>query len=269
MDIPANNFIVASRAALSQASALLVHYSFSIVGAIILLALGWFLSRLFSRWLYEGVSRVKGIDVTLARFFANVLRYILMTLVFVTVLGQFGVQTASIVAALGAAGLAVGLALQGTLQNIAAGIMILVLRPLRLGEYIVTPTVSGTVVEVGLFATELKTADGLYLLAPNSILWNTPIINHSRRQSRLQELSVAVGNDCDLNRVKQVLLEVISNDPRVQKDPPPRVFSDDLTAEKTVLKISYWARTTEWTDARRDLIDHIRDNLTSMGVTLK
>jgi small conductance mechanosensitive channel len=269
MDLDTGNFIAATRTALTQITALVVHYSFSVVGAIILLGLGWFLAQLLSRWLFEAVSKLHGIDITLAQFFANVLRYGLLTLVFVTVLGQFGVQTTSIVAALGAAGLAIGLALQGTLQNIAAGIMLLVLRPLRVGEYIQTSSVTGTVIEVGLFATELKTAEGLFLLAPNSTLWNTPIINHSRRPERLQELSVAIANDVNLDMVKGMLHDIVVSDDRVQRSPPARVFSDDLTADKTVLKVAYWARTADWSDTRRDLIDRMRRELSEKGVHLK
>ncbi|MBB4066810.1 mechanosensitive ion channel family protein [Gellertiella hungarica] len=269
MDFESSNFIAATRTALNQLTALAVHYSLSVIGAIILLIVGWMLARLLSRWLYEAVSRFDGVDLTLAQFFANVLRYGIMTLVFVTVLGQFGVQTTSIVAALGAAGLAIGLALQGTLQNIAAGIMLLVLRPLRVGEYIVTPAVNGTVMEVGLFATELKTAEGLYLLAPNSILWNVPITNHSRRPQRLQELTIAVANDTDLDLVKRLLLGVVERDERVEKSPAPRVFSDDLAADKTTLKVAYWAKTAVWTEARRDLIDRMRNTLIGQGIVLK
>lgn len=269
MDFEGATFIAATRTAFNQLAALTVHYSLSVIGAIILLVVGWIVSRVLSRWLFEAVSRFDGVDLTLAQFFSNVIRYGVMTLVFVTVLGQFGVQTTSIVAALGAAGLAIGLALQGTLQNIAAGIMLLVLRPLRVGEYIATPAISGTVMEVGLFATELKTAEGLYLLAPNSILWNVPITNHSRRPQRLQELSIAVANDSDLQRVKALMIEVIEADERVERMPPPRVFSDDLTAEKTTLKVSYWAKTHVWTEARRDLIDRLRGTLIVNGITLK
>ena len=269
MDLEGANFLAATRTALNQLAALTVHYALSVVGAIILLVLGWFLARLLSRWLFDALPRFDGVDLTLAQFFANVIRYGVMTLVFVTVLGQFGVQTTSIVAALGAAGLAIGLALQGTLQNIAAGIMLLVLRPLRVGEYIVTPAVSGVVVEVGLFATELKTAEGLYLLAPNSILWNVPITNHSRRPQRLQELSIAVANDSDIDLVKQLILHVVEADDRIEKVPAPRVFSDDLTAEKSTLKVAYWARTSVWSEARRDIIDRMRNTLVSHGVTLK
>jgi small conductance mechanosensitive channel len=264
-----DDFLLATRTALSQLAALAVRYSFSFIGAIVLLVVGWILSGMISRWVYKGLSKVHGIDETLARFFQSVVHYGLLVLVFVAVLGQFGVQTTSLLAALGAAGLAIGLALQGTLQNIAAGIMLLVLRPLRVGEYIETGSVKGFIIEIGLFATEMKTADGLYLMAPNSTLWNTPITNHSREQERRQELSVAIGNDADASAVKQAILRIATGDKRVKSSPPPRVFSDGLTADKTVLTLQYWATTSQWSDTRYDMIDALKDGLKAQGVILK
>lgn len=243
--------------AFAQFWALALHYGLSLAGAIILLIAGWFLAGLVSRWAYQGLSRINGIDVTLASFFKNALHYSLLALVFIMVLGQFGVQTASIVAALGAAGLAIGLALQGTLQNIAAGIMLLVLRPFRVGEYIETAAVKGRIVEIGLFATEMRTADGLYLLAPNATLWNTPIINHNREPERRQELTLTVDNKADLHAVKADLFGIVSSDGRVRQTPPPRVYADDFGADKTTLKIEYWAQTGEWKDTRDDMIDRL------------
>jgi small conductance mechanosensitive channel len=165
--------------------------------------------------------------------------------------------------ALGAAGLAIGLALQGTLQNIAAGIMLLVLRPFRVGEYIETSSVKGKIVDVG------RTGDGLYLMAPNSTLWNTPIINHSREPERRQELSIAIGNDTDVSVVKETILAIVASDKRVKTDPPPRVVSDDLTADKTALKIEYWASTGEWTETRYDMIDKLKGGLAQKGIAIK
>ena len=169
--------------------------------------------------------RVRGIDETLARFFSNIVRYAVLLLVFITVLGQFGVQTASIIATLGAAGLAIGLALQGTLQNIAAGIMLLVLRPFRVGESIETPAVTGTVTEIGLFATELRTADGLYRLAPNSTLWNVPVTNYSRERLRRHDLTVTVGNDEDIDAAQAALLELAKETPPSNRRRRPRPSS--------------------------------------------
>ncbi|WP_086996733.1 mechanosensitive ion channel family protein [Rhizobium sullae] len=250
----ATDVIAATRTALNEASALAVQYSFSILGAIILLIGGWLMARFVSRWAYEGMSRVRGIDETLVRFFTNVLRYALLILVFVTVLAQFGVQTASIIAALGAAGLAIGLALQGTLQNIAAGIMLLILRPFRVGEYIETSSVSGTVREIGLFATEFKTGDGLYRLAPNSILWNTPITNYSREPTRQNELKISLAYEDDADVAMERLLGFAKADPRVLKTPVPAVFIDSMSGATIGLTLRYWAKTGDWWGVSRDMI---------------
>jgi small conductance mechanosensitive channel len=151
-----------------------------VLGAIILMVAGYIVGRRRRAVDLCGHGPDQWLRRDAARFFSKAARYAVLVFVGVTVLAQFGVQTASIIAALGAAGLAIGLALQGTLQNIAAGIMILVLRPFRVGEFITAGSVSGGVQEVGLFATELKTFDGIYMLVPNSQLWNTAVTNFSR-----------------------------------------------------------------------------------------
>ncbi len=253
MDQQATDIIVASQAALRQASALMVQYSFSIVGALILLIIGWVAATLLQRWSYEGLSRIRGFDETLARFFSGIVRYVVLILVLVMVLGQFGVQTASILAALGAAGLAVGLALQGTLQNIAAGIMLLVLRPFRVGEYIETSAVTGTVVEIGLFATELKTSDGLYRLAPNSTLWNVPITNFSRFPSRRHELTVTVPKGESIADTQEMLMNIVRSDSRVLLDPAPTTFVDSASNDSATVKLRYWAKSDNWFATTRDV----------------
>ncbi|WP_111561081.1 mechanosensitive ion channel family protein [Rhizobium sp.] len=268
MEQQATDVIVATRTALSQASALAVQYSFSILGALILLVLGWLMASFVSRWAFEGISRVRGIDETLARFFTNVLHYALLILVFITVLGQFGVQTASIIAALGAAGLAIGLALQGTLQNIAAGIMLLILRPFRVGEYIATGSVAGTVREIGLFATEFRTADGLYLLAPNSTLWNTPITNYSREKTRKNDLTINVRAGDDVDLAMKVLTDIAKADSRVEKSPQPKTYIDAVTSDKITLTLRYWAKTGEWDDARREILGRVKASFDEKGLPI-
>jgi small conductance mechanosensitive channel len=268
MEQQATDVIVATRTAVNQASALAVQYSFSILGALILLILGWVMASFVSRWAFEGISRVRGIDETLARFFTNVLHYALLILVFITVLGQFGVQTASIIAALGAAGLAIGLALQGTLQNIAAGIMLLILRPFRVGEYISTGSVAGTVREIGLFATEFRTSDGLYLLAPNSTLWNTPITNYSREKTRKNDLTVNIRSSDDIDLAVATLTEIAKADSRVENTPQPKAFIETVTSDKITLTLRYWAKTVEWDDTRRDILGRVKTSFDEKGLPI-
>lgn len=246
-------FIVASRAAVSQAGELLVQYSFSIAGALVLLVVGWLGSRFLHRWALYAMRRIRGFDVTLAHFLANVLRYAVLVLVAVMVLGQFGVQTASIIAAMGAAGLAIGLALQGTLQNIAAGIMLLVLRPFRLGEAIETKDVSGTVQEIGLFTTELRTGDGLFQMVPNSMLWNTPVKNFSRLETRRFDLTVVLPVDSDIRKAESMLLGIATRDRRVKSKPTPATQISEITKDAVTLTLQAWINTADYGPASRDL----------------
>lgn len=269
MEDQTTNIVVATRSALDQASALAVQYGFSVLGAIILLVGGWILAGIISRSAYRVISRIRGMDETLASFFQNLLHYSLLILVFITVLGQFGVQTASIIAALGAAGLAIGLALQGTLQNIAAGIMLLILRPFRVGEYIETTNVKGYVKDIGLFATEMKTADGVYLMAPNSTLWNTPILNYSREPDRRQELSVTLGENADIDLTRKTILGVLTADQRIKTTPAPKVYFDDLAVDQASLRIEYWTLTNTWSNVRHDVVSKLRARLTEADITAK
>jgi small conductance mechanosensitive channel len=273
MNPPPTDIFVAVRAAIAQAGALLVQYSFSIVGALILLAIGWVAARYLHRWALNGMRHIHGFDVTLAHFLSNIIRYAIMVMVLIAVLGQFGVQTASILAALGAAGLAIGLALQGTLQNIAAGIMLLILRPFRVGETIEAGNVSGTVMEIGLFTTELRTGDGLYLIAPNSTLWNTPVKNYSRLPTRRFDVVVVLPLDSDVRKAETVLQGIATRDKRVRTNPAPTTSISEISSETVKLTLSVWLNTTDFGAASRDLsksakmsFDKVRDSASDPSV---
>ncbi len=154
------------------------------------------------------------IDPTLRPILGTVARYTIIVLVVLLGLTQLGVQTTSLLAVLGAAGLAIGLALQGTLANIAAGIMLLWLRPFHVGDQIEVGTQSGAVEEIGLFACQLRTFDGLFLLMPNSAIWNQPLKNHTRNTGRLIGINVSVPATADLDRVRKTLVDVAVNSRR-------------------------------------------------------
>ena len=173
---------------------------------------------------------------------------------------RWGVQTTSILAVLGAAGLAIALALQGTLSNIAAGVMLIWLRPIATGEYIDTDAASGTVMEIGLFATRLKSADGVYVFAPNSTIWNTRITNYTREKTRRLDLKVGIGYGDDMSAARDIMLAMAKADGRVKADPEPVVYVSNLgdSAVEMMLRIwvptpDYWAVLFEFTEqAKRD-----------------
>lgn len=246
MEKQVGDFLKASNDLANLITAYIVQYTFSVLGAVVLLIVGWIIAGVLQRSIKTGLAKVDNIDKTIAGFIGGTVRYAVLIIVIVMVLGQFGVQTASILAALGAAGLAIGLALQGTLQNIAAGIMLLVLRPFRVGEYIDSGSVAGTVVEIGLFATELKTFDGLYRLAPNSTLWNVSITNFSRLSTRMHELAIGIGYDDDAQQAIDILLDLAKNNENVLKDPEPYAFLKELGDSAVVVSMRYWAPSSVW-----------------------
>jgi small conductance mechanosensitive channel len=268
MDLDTSGMIEALQAGLRQAGELAVSYSFSILGAILLLIAGFIVARWVEKWSYRGFGEIRGFDETLRRFLSKALRYAVLVLVLVTVLAQFGVQTASIIAALGAAGLAIGLALQGTLQNIAAGIMLLVLKPFRVGEFISAGSVSGTIVEIGLFATEVQMLDGVYVLAPNSELWNTPVTNYSRNPRRRNDLTIGIGYSDDIDLAKKLLLELATGDERVLSDPAPEAFVIELGDSAVNVTCRYWTMTPEWWQTRLDLTKAAKQAFDANGITI-
>ncbi len=251
-----------------QISGLVAEYAFSVVGAILILIVGFILAGLLARWARRGLSKVHSIDTTLATFLSNVVKYVIWILVLVTVLAQFGVQTTSIIAALGAAGLAIGLALQGTLANIAAGIMLLVLRPFKVGEYIEASNISGTVQEIGLFTTELKRPDGLFVMAPNSQLWNTSIVNYSRHSKRRFELIVGIGYDDDMQQARQELLELANSDDRVLADPAPIAYVNSLDDSSVGVGMRVWSNTSDYLALSWDLTEAAKARFDDVGITI-
>mgnify|MGYP001982365773 FL=1 len=215
------SYINMSGDAAEQILALLTAYGLDFVAAILTLIFGIWLSRRASRLTADWLSRVDRFDRTLVPIIAALVRYAGLTLTIVITLGNFGVETTSIIAVLGAAGLAVGLALQGTLSNVAAGLMLLFLRPFRIGDWVEAAGVSGSVREIGLFTTTIDTFDNVYISIPNSSIWSSNIINHARYGTRRMDLDIGIGYDSSLDAAENALMSLAA-DPRVLSDPAPR-----------------------------------------------
>jgi small conductance mechanosensitive channel len=240
----------------------------SLAGAIILLIAGWIVAGTAETWFYRSLGAGNRLDETVRRFLSKALRYAILVIVLVAVLAQFGVQTASIIAALGAAGLAIGLALQGTLQNVAAGIMLIVLRPFKVGEFVAAGSLMGTVVEIGLFMTELKTVDGLFLAVPNSQLWSSAITNYSRHEIRRNDLAVGIGYGDDIAKAESVMRDIADRDERVLGDPEPATFVAELGDSSVVVTLRYWTATSDWWATSRDLTKEVKLALDESGISI-
>ncbi len=245
-----------------------VAYTLDFVTALAILIAGIVLSNWVQRALLRSLGRVKGFDETLRRVIGRIAKYAVLVFVVVLVLAQFGVQTTSIIAVLGAAGLAIGLALQGTLANIAAGFMLLFLRPFKVGDYIDADGIAGTVREIGLFVTELNTSDGIYIAAPNSKIWNATITNYSRLPTRRIALAVGIAYEDDIDRGLKVLGAVVGREKRVLDKPPPKVFVRSLDDSAVTLEIRAWTRRQDYADVLADLTRAVKTACDKAGLSI-
>jgi small conductance mechanosensitive channel len=236
--------------------------------ALLLLVAGWALAG----WAERGIRRVldrAGVDETLRGVAAAVMRYAVLIVVIIAALGQLGVQTTSMLAALGAIGLAIALALQGTLANIAAGIMLLWLRPFRVGDQVEVGTVSGTVKEVGLFASQLHSWDGVYQFVPNSELWNKRIINYSRLERRLVAVRFGIAYADDTARARDILLAQAMGEERVLQQPTPECVVEELGVNYVFLGLRAWTATADYWPVRRSLTEQGKKALEAAGLTVR
>jgi small conductance mechanosensitive channel len=224
------------------------------------LAVDW-----LARLLRQVLAGVRYMDTTLKPVLVSIVRYTALILVVIAALSQLGIQTTSLLAVVGAAGLAIGLALQGTLSNIAAGIMLLWLRPFHIGDFIEVAGQSGEIKEIGLFVCHLRTYDGLFLFLPNSTIWNTPLKNYTRNGGRLVSVNIAVAASADLERTRQTLLDVAAGTPGTLKHPPPATFVDSVNDGAMVLNLAVWTIPQGAGTVERAIIESAKRGLEALG----
>lgn len=244
---------------------MVVHGGVNILYAVAILVAGWVMSRWLARWLRALFQHSHHVDETLKPLMINFARYGVIAITLVAVLGQFGVQTTSLIALLGAAGLAIGLALQGTLSNVASGVMLLLLRPYRVGEKITAGAVSGTVQEIGLFHTEIITYDGLFVAMPNSVIFSSTIVNLTREPLRRTNFQVDIDRDADIGAAQAAIVDAMSRDSRVLKQPPPQVWIEALIGSQVLMNVHAWLDNRDFISVQSDLKVLVRRTLNEHG----
>ena len=256
----------------TQFAPMIVRFGIDLFAALLIVVIGWAVSGWAQRAVRRALGRVRKLDPTLTGVVAGIARYFILVTVLVMVLSRFGVQTASILAALGAIGLALGLALQGTLANIAAGVMMLLLRPFRVGDYVDANGHAGTVDEVGLFTTEMTTFDGIYKSVPNGAIWGGPIINYTRHPTRRHDIFVAISYRDDIDRAQSVLLSVMHADARVLAEPnaptSPEVLVRELADSGVTLGMRFWTSSDNYWPANFELRKQAKLALDASGITI-
>ncbi len=247
---------------------ILIDYGLEIIGAVVILILGWAAANWFARRVGNYLHRSHRMDPTLTPIFVTTTKVLVLIITFLAVLNQFGVQTTSIVAVLGTVGLAIGLAMQGTLSNIASGMMLLILRPFNVGDVIVVGSTTGIVDEIGLFVTEMHTFDNIYVVFPNSKVWGDKIENYTRNATRRVDMEFGIHYDDDMDKAMDIIRDVISNDERVLAEPEPLIAVGTLADSSVNIRVRPWTQTENMWPLRYDLTKRIKEQFDEQGITI-
>ncbi len=242
-------------------------YSLKVAAAILILIVGRWLARKIAVLLSKVLEK-NGIDVTLTGFLENITYYTLMVLVLIAAAGQLGINTASFLTIVGAAGLAVGLALKDSLSNFASGVMLVLFRPFKVGDRVETAGVSGTVERINIFNTVLNTADNQRIIVPNSSVTSDVITNVNANPTRRIDLVAGIGYDDDIALAKKVLTEIVQSDDRVLDKPAPKIAVSELADSSVNFVVRPWVNTGDYWDVYFNLTEQIKVRFDEEGISI-
>jgi len=246
---------------------LAVFYGIKIIIAIVIFIVGRWIAKALKNVIHKMMAK-RNVETTISSFICNMSYVVLMTIVIIAALNQFGIQTASLIAIVGAAGLAIGLALQGSLANFAAGFLMLIFRPFKTGDYIEGAGTQGAVEEIHVFTTQLKTPDNKTVIIPNAKLMGDNIINYSANDKRRVDLLIGVSYSDNLQKVRQVLEDVLSKDNRVLKDPSPTIAVLELGDSSVNFAVRPWVKTDDYWNVYFDLTEDIKKRFDTEGISI-
>lgn len=235
------------------------------IAAAILIA-AW----LGGNWVRKSIKNIKRLDSTLRSFLGGFAKYAIFVIACIMILNQFGVQTASLLAVLGAAGIAIGLALQGTLSNVAAGVMILILRPFNVGDFIEFGAIKGSVKDLGLFGTELSTPDNVYIYAPNSNIWRAEILNYTRNPERRQDMVFGISYADNIDKAFKTIRNIVSKDKRIltTEGKEPLIAVQNLSGSSVDILLRIWTQTSDFYATQTELRKAVKEALDKEGLTI-
>lgn len=242
-------------------------YGLRLVVALLILFIGNKLAKKLGDFLGRILEK-RSIDPTLIPFIRGIVHYLLLAVIFIAALGQIGINVTSFLAILGAAGLAIGLALKDSLSNFASGVMLIIFRFFRVGDYVNVAGTSGTVETINIFNTELVTPDNQKIYVPNASIMGNQIVNVTANDTRRLDLVVGISYQDDIDRAKSVIKSVLDSEPRLLQDPEPVIAVSELGGSSVNLVIRPWVKTAEYWPIRFDLLEKIKTTLDQEGITI-
>jgi small conductance mechanosensitive channel len=244
-----------------------VLYGLKVIAAIAIFFVGWIVAK-GVRVVMRRILQKGHVDETLVSFVTSVTYVGIMAFVVIAALGQLGIQTASFVAIIGAAGLAVGLALQGSLANFAAGVLMIIFKPFKVGDYIEGGGVSGAVEEIGIFTTELKSPDNKKIIVPNAKMTSDNIVNYTAKEIRRLDIVAGVSYGDDIDKVKKILEDILAKDDRILKDPPPTIGVLELADSSVNFAVRPWVKTSDYWNVYFATQESIKKQFDAAGISI-
>ncbi len=259
---------VLSPESIAKYTDLAINYAFLVGAAIVIWIVGSAIFAWFARRVRSATLRSTQGDEGVAGFVQSLVRWLGTAVIAIAILNLFGIKATSLVAILGAATLAVGLALQGTMSNFASGVMLLIFRPFKVGDYVEAAGHTGSVRKIQLFATELATVDNVQIVIPNSQAWSTSIVNYSAHDRRRLDLVVGVDYGANMDHAIQTIRTVIDADPRASHEPAPFVKVTNLGDSSVDITLRVWCQATDYWDFKFDLTKRIKESLDAVGISI-
>ncbi|KJZ17075.1 MULTISPECIES: mechanosensitive ion channel domain-containing protein [Halomonas] len=244
-----------------------LQFLINLVAAAAIFIIGRWVAKAVHRVVVKGMQRAD-VEPLLVKFLGNILYALLLTFVILAAISRIGIQTASLIAVIGAAGLAVGLALQGSLANFAAGVMVIIFRPYRIGDYVEAGGVSGTVEDVQIISTELSTPDNRKIIVPNGQMMSGAVVNYSAHATRRVDLTVGVGYDDDIDTVRRVLESVVADDPRVLSEPAPNIRMNAMGDSSITWIVRPWVQASDYWDVYWEMTEEIKRRFDREGISI-
>jgi small conductance mechanosensitive channel len=235
--------------------------------AVLIIFVGRWVVKLLLKIIKSALEKTT-VEETVRIFVANLLNTLLMVIIFIAAINQLGIETTSIIAMLGAAGLAIGLALQGSLANFAAGILIVIFRPYKVGDYIEAGSAAGTVLDIQIFSTVLKTPDNKVVVVPNGTIMDSSIINYTGQETRRVDIIASCGYEDDIDKVKDILQDILNQDERILEEPEPRIAVSELADNSINFIVRPWVKSSDVLSVKYSILEQIKKRFDAEGISI-
>ena len=242
-------------------------FGLRILYAVLIIFVGRWIVKLLLKIIKTALEKTS-IEETVRIFVANLLNTLLMVIIFIAAINQLGIETTSIIAMLGAAGLAIGLSLQGSLANFAAGILVVIFKPYKVGDYIEAGSAAGTVLDIQIFSTVLKTGDNKIVIIPNGIIMKDSIVNYSGQATRRVDIVASCGYEDDIDKVKEILRDILNQEDRILAEPEPKIAVSELADNSINFIVRPWVNSSDVLNVRYSILEQIKKRFDEEGISI-